>query len=513
MRLLLVDDETYTRQGILGDISWDALGIDCVIEAKNGQEAFELALDEPIDILLTDVRMPVMNGIDLAYKIQALYSDCRIVFMSGYSDKAYLKAAIELNAVRYIEKPLDMEELYAALQKSIRLLEKERQQISFVTSSISIVHNTLCQELTKRHPEPQLLFQLLQEHYPTFPLQDTKYQTILIKKISSAGPIGAYLPISALQQALSSFGNPSIYGYKDEDYILIHLAKKTITTMVEAYQLRENLEKQLMAATDFVMLIGNVVGTLFELVDSYESAVIHSTQLFMHPNKKVIFHTLTHYKPYVFDELIFTQFKHAISQRDFDTSKEMITRICYELRHQETLLEVQIKSYFYHFLLIIYNNLYTDSALPLDESRTFFSIHSLDQLELYLLDTITSAIGNDTNFGSKLSPSCQAIVDSIHQNFKDSDLSLATISDSVHLSLSHMCVLFKKETDTTVNQYMTQYRIRQSLPLLLEDDAKLHFVAFQVGFKDGNYFAKLFKKIMGITPTTYRETILNAKMD
>jgi len=513
MRLLLVDDESYTRQGILGDISWDSLGITSVIEAKNGQEAFELALEQPVDILLTDVRMPIMNGIDLAYKLQTLYSDCRIIFMSGYSDKAYLKAAIELNAVRYIEKPLDIEELYAALQKSIRLLEKERQQQSFVTSSISLVHNTLCQELTKHHLEPQLLFQLIQEHYPTFPQHAKQYQTLLIKKITGDRPFASYLPLNALEKAINALGLPTIMGYKDEDYILVHLAIKPILTMVEAYSLREKLEEHMLLPTEFVLLVGTTVTSLLDLAQSYENAVIHSTQLFIQPNQKVIFHTTSHYKPYVFDELVYTQFKHALSQHDFSMAKDIILGITYELRHQETLLEDQIKSYFYHFLLIIYNNLLTEDSLPLDESRKFFLLSNLDQLETYLIEKITLATQSKSTFGSSLSPSCQSIIDSIHQNYKDSDLSLTTISDSVHLSLSHMCVLFKKETDITVNQYITQYRIRQSLSLLLEDDAKLHFVAFHVGFKDGNYYAKLFKKIMGITPTAYRETILHAKLD
>lgn len=513
MRLLLVDDEVYTREGIQRDIDWDSLGINEVLEAKNGQEAFELALEAPIDILLTDVRMPIMNGIDLAYKIQSLYVDCRIVFMSGYSDKEYLKAAIELNAVRYIEKPLDLDELYAALQKSIRLLEKERQQQSYLTSSISIVHNTLCQELTKRHPEPQILFQLLQEHYPDFPVNTTQYQTLLIKKISGAGPFGAYLPFESLKEIMADYPGPSIFGYKDEDYILVHLAQKPIKTMVEAFDLREKIEKRLISSTEFVFLLGTVVSNLLDLADSYENAVIHSTQLFIQPNQRVIFHTTNHYKPYVFDELLFTQFKHALSQYELDIAKEIIRKLTYELKHQETLLEDQIKSYFYHFLLLIYSNLFPEGPMPLDISRKFFSFHRLDELEIFLLELLDQNSNSDSAFSAQLSPSCQNIVEVIHQNFKDSDLSLAAISEEVHLSLSHMCVLFKKETNTTVNQYMTHYRIRQSLSLLLEEDAKLHYIAYQVGFKDGNYFAKLFKKIMGVTPTAYRETVLHAKMD
>jgi two-component system, response regulator YesN len=513
MRLLLVDDEIYTRQGILGDIAWDTLGITSVLEAKNGQEAFDLAIEHPIDLLLTDVRMPIMNGIELAYKVQALYSDCRIVFMSGYSDKAYLKAAIELNAVRYIEKPLDISELYTALQKSIRLLEKDRQNQTIVTSSISMINNTLCQELTKRHPELHLLHQLIREHYPSFPMQASKYQTLIIKKVSSDAPISENLPPAALLSAMTLFDHPTIYGYKEENYIVIHLAAHAIETMVEAFLFRDLLSSHIKSPMEFVILVGTLVDKLSDLAESYENAVIHSTQLFIRPNQKVIFHTPSLNKPYQLDELIFSQFKHALQNNDLVLAKEILSRLTFTLKHQETILEDQIKSYYYHFLLIIHTYLIKDKFIPLDESKDFFSIQNLDQLEAFILAKVDSAANSVAILGTVISSSCQSIADVIHQNYKDSELSLTTISDSVHLSLSHMCVLFKKETDITVNQYLTHYRIQQSLPYLLEADVKLHYVAYQVGFKDGNYYAKLFKKFMGITPIAYREMILNAKMD
>ena len=108
-RLLLADDETATREGILEAINWRELGIGEVQSAKNGIAALEIAAEFVPDILLTDIKMPRMNGIDLAYKIRELNPDCSILIMSGYSEVDYLKSAIHLSAVNFVDKPVEIE--------------------------------------------------------------------------------------------------------------------------------------------------------------------------------------------------------------------------------------------------------------------------------------------------------------------------------------------------------------------------------------------------------------------
>ena len=101
MKLLIVDDEILTRTGLISSISWANLGIDEVYEAADGIEGLKTAEKYRPEIILSDVRMPRMNGIDMLYKIRESAPDTVFIFMSGYSDKEYLKAAIKLRAVNY----------------------------------------------------------------------------------------------------------------------------------------------------------------------------------------------------------------------------------------------------------------------------------------------------------------------------------------------------------------------------------------------------------------------------
>ena len=105
MKLLLVDDEPYTREGILSIIAFDKLGIDEVFSAEDGLSGLAMAKEYQPDIILTDVRMPHLDGISMSYQIREFLPGCCIIFMSGFAEKDYLKSAIKLSAINYIEKP------------------------------------------------------------------------------------------------------------------------------------------------------------------------------------------------------------------------------------------------------------------------------------------------------------------------------------------------------------------------------------------------------------------------
>ena len=118
MKLLFVEDEFYTRNGILQSIDWAGLGIDQVECASNGREGLEKLSLCP-DILLTDIRMPYVTGLDIARELKQNDPDAEVIIMSSYSDKEYLFTAISLSVVSYIEKPVQLPELTQALTQAV----------------------------------------------------------------------------------------------------------------------------------------------------------------------------------------------------------------------------------------------------------------------------------------------------------------------------------------------------------------------------------------------------------
>lgn len=130
MRLLLVEDEQFTRDGILSIIPWEELGIDQIETAQDGEEGYEKAVSFCPEIILTDVKMPRMDGVSMSFRIRDALPFCCIIFMSGYADKEYLKSAIQLSALNYIEKPFSPEELHSTLKIAVQKCKKHQEQLS-----------------------------------------------------------------------------------------------------------------------------------------------------------------------------------------------------------------------------------------------------------------------------------------------------------------------------------------------------------------------------------------------
>lgn len=117
MKLLIVDDEPLVRNGLLYGFNWRRINVDAIGAACNGLEAMEKIEQDRPDIVLTDIRMPGMDGLELAARLKDSFPDIKVVFLTGYSDFEYAKSAIELQAFNYILKPVEEDELFNIIDK------------------------------------------------------------------------------------------------------------------------------------------------------------------------------------------------------------------------------------------------------------------------------------------------------------------------------------------------------------------------------------------------------------
>ena len=129
MKLLIVDDEELTRIGLINSIDWESLGIFTLFQAEDGVSGLRIAREVRPEIVLCDVRMPRMNGIELVERLEKLLPNSAFIFMSGYSDKEYLKAAIRLKAINYVEKPLDSAEVAATIKEAYHCVRQNMKTV------------------------------------------------------------------------------------------------------------------------------------------------------------------------------------------------------------------------------------------------------------------------------------------------------------------------------------------------------------------------------------------------
>ncbi len=526
MKLLLVDDETYTREGIAEDINWEILGISEVVQASNGVKAFEIAKNFLPDILLTDVRMPQMTGIDLAYNIQNILPDCSIIFMSGFSDKDYLKAAIDLKAVNYVEKPLDLDELSSTIQKAVELCKNLSKTKRHFLNSTPILKNDLALKLIKPSNDNDSIITMLNDFYPMIN-KDFNFHTIIFKLInedsllSSNANIKDVLNFYEMETFLNKLNINCMFGFRDKNYLIAHISYSMSNIHSLNNELLETIfqvvNKSVSVPNSIYMAVGQKVSEIFDVHISYNTAVIALQKIFFRPTRKILIYSNRLSNAYIFDEKIVKEFSEYILQGNKEKAIFVVKKLSADLRTYDGTLDKTIRDFYFKFLLelIIINDASHQDYIADRENvdmlwDTVSNFIFLDKIEDFVIQKIEDYFKqfyklNATNFTSN------DIVRYIHTNYADPELSLRKISEVTFLSAPYICVIFKKETGKTLVQYITEFRVEKSIELLKNKLLKVNDIADRVGFNDGNYYAKAFKKVMGLSPTDYREKYFYAQ--
>lgn len=204
MKLLIVDDEELTRTGLISSIDWDSLGITEVLQADDGVNGLEMARLYKPEIILCDVRMPRMTGIAMLERLEKFLPDSIPIFMSGYSDKEYLKAAIKLKAINYIEKPLHPEEVQAAVLEAQTLYKQKLRSHRGEAIHSQEIATRLAQQLTLPPSDNNKIADLcLELGQPELLENGMNFTSVIVKLNESVEASGIFL--EDLQNDISCF--------------------------------------------------------------------------------------------------------------------------------------------------------------------------------------------------------------------------------------------------------------------------------------------------------------------
>lgn len=528
LKLIIVDDEKNTRESLKQYIQWSELGIDVVETAKNGHQALELAKQMRPDILLTDVRMPKMDGIELATNISKLYPECKIIFLSGFSDKEYLKAALNLKAVSYIEKPINEEEIKkivgnaAALSQKETKIKAETEKLkNNLTESLPLIKQKLVLELIKEDSDFSKLYVKLQDIIENVSTESS--YTILTMLINWQSNIEVNQRHS-IQDDIMNILNQDSFTHTSSVLGGIDQAGNIVVAVItNNKESEENVHLIIKQYFDQILNISNgsfnitlgagvMVNSISKVPVSYKTSVLASSKQFYHGTDRIFYYSYDMEKPrFEVDKTIYNDLKNYLKTDDIKSASSLIKKLAEDARSFSSLHISSIKCIYFNLLLVILEvardrgmiDYYNESEKDYIWSEIDVSI-TLSQLSDNLLSKLKSTFGNMSDRNEK-SRKANEIIKYIRERFSDKDLSIQSIANHAYLSQTYLCAYFKKTTGKTINEFITEVRIEKAKELLRDAHIKLYEITDTIGYTDVNYFSTIFKKHTGYTPSEFRE--------
>ena len=515
MKLLIVDDEKLTREGILKNLPLNKLGIHETFQADDGVHGLKIALDEKPDLILTDVRMPRMSGVEMAEEVLKALPNTIILFMSAYSDKEYLKAAIKLKAVSYVDKPLDMEELTEALQEGIRQYRSVYASLTAKWMHEDNLRAQLAQMLTENEDLEQAVTLACQLKPP---ISESAYFTAFI--LESLTPVSELSSdaITAVRREFWSYlvskGFHALDFVKTDRFIICFLCsdekpdKKLLTACAQ------NLMEHFASLSSFYLAMGPVVSGLKKAIVSFEAArELLKGSFFYDPNSLLTETEKESSSQPVTDILL--DLSIALTDKKEKAALDAADRFYQSVCSSHSISSSQVKDLYFKYLvkldeISLSNHISLWQREGLESESIWESINACPALKIlqqFFCEKIKLYFDR-LNSETDENPVVFQIKEYLHQNYAVPSLSVPDISEHVHLSPTYVCTLFKNETGQTLNQYLTDYRIKMSKQFLSDPLYKITDISAKVGYSDGNYYSKAFRKIVGLSPSEYREKML-----
>jgi two-component system, response regulator YesN len=505
-KVLLVDDEPMIREGLRTIIDWEACGFAVAGDAANGRDA--LAKHEQLapDLIVIDIRMPVMDGLQAIKEIRKLDSKCHFLILSGYADFSYAKQAISQGVNSYILKPIDEDELTEELSRIRGLLDKASELYKENAQDTAIRLESAIQALLLGIDQDGAVLE--HELKPLPGGQRNLYQIVLIELDSQGGrdPGRSSRIKKRWMEAFEREGLGAVFSM--EPYVGL-LLKADVGQPVFRKELTRKLLEYAAEPIQFTAAAGKAVRAVEGLPKSFAGAAkllqcsFHLSGQLVHTEQTVPLAELAEGRqPNL--EAMADQLYYAMDVG----SKTLVDKVLREAGEQVIgfdASEAYIKRSYAHMLTYALNKLCVahpeasiTNAMPLI-SEIYDQPRFQDMIRLIRirLDDLVECLCNASN-----EPVMKQVIDFIQRNYKE-NLKLETLAELFMYNSGYLGKLFKQHTGETFNTYLDKVRIRRAIELLGEGKRVRH-VSELVGYANVDYFHSKFKKYVGVSPSSFK---------
>lgn len=502
-KVMIADDEPFIIEGLYDALDWSAYELEIVGTAENGQAALHLLGNKEIHILITDISMPVMNGLALIRQARRMNPNLHVIILSGYNDFDYLKEGMQLGIENYLLKPINLQELKATLEAIIEKLDKRQNEHShWQEEDKSVLRDNIVNRWLNKEIESIELYE--RAEVLGIDLWQNYYQVLLISTESEPA-LSRRKQLQLLERG--QWGIP----FHDRDGIagLVLLMESKDDGVERLDGLRSEILKTI-PDTTFHVALGDVVESEGQAWLSYAQAKKAMEFIIIHPERELLYYrelsieklseeTEVSFEWGEYGKLLAAKDKEALYElMDHDFARIAKVRGVSPGMIQSAALEmlIQLKMELNHIKK-------TELPKLIQEDMVQRIIHA-DSLQVVtevikeMTEKVIETLENDMK-----SPVIQKILKRIDHNCAE-ELSLKSLSSEYNIHPVYLGRLFQKEVNETFSEYLNRSRIEQAKTLLSESNLKVNEIARRVGYWEMGYFYKQFKKYVGISPKEYQ---------
>ncbi len=505
-RILIVDDEKDERSVIRFLLKKFNFELE-IVEAANGKEALEELMRSPADILLTDVKMPFVDGMELATKAREHYDDMEIIFFSGHDDFSFVKKALTLRADNYILKPVKPEEFKQTMTEVMRNIRKHKDEQEKKEANQQFIKKHILYRLLNQTP-----VEVLQNEYPflNFDFLNDYHRMILVHSDT------AFLD--------RLFEEENEYFYElirkvtlDSKYDVINLnpfqivllfkdnPDSFITYKQAAKQIQQKIQETY--GISCVLSVSNHMNSPVQMAQTYGELEGYLKDRFFYSDVFIypLDTPLTDSQEYKEDEYLLEEIERALQQADTVELEKKISLIIQKYDKSTKTSQGYLRFLFARVLQLFFQTMpeYSKDSMNryIELIYSYKHFYDIKQTLLEVQREVIKRLEEEKNSPKHVIDVVkQYIIENIEQ-----DLGLDMLAEIVYLTPGYLSDKFKQETGSGINKYIKQVRMNKAEELLSNTNMKVNNISKAIGYKNDSYFIRIFREHFGVSPKKYRD--------
>lgn len=513
-RLLIVDDEQAICEGLKEVLPWEEYGIEICGFASDGGEALtKIEMLKP-QIVMTDIRMPHMDGLALLEEIKNRGLNCRVIVLSGFHDYDLVRKAMKLGAVDYILKPSDREELAQVISELIDNMENEVLEQFQGRETLEIVRNNILNRLIRNKITPTEVRN--KDKILKMELNGPDFQVLTAIMVNDAEEeswklFQAYTELSEILKNLRE----AIVFLGTNNRIHLILQNKPLDSFLRSEIRKWQIRVKENADTELVVGVGNQVNSLRNVSQSYRNSLKALEYRFVLGDERILYY-----------EDIELSFKNARDFTGIDTEKVKewmacgrVDKVCKqisdfyrEVSEKQIVVSADVmRNVGIDVVMTAFEWMQKANPQNLEFTREkeqvlkkIWMAQHINELEESVLNCLHWCEETVKEEKNQYSPLVSEALKLLTENFRNPDLSLQYMADKLKVNTAYLGRVFKKETGDSFTEYLNRIRVKDAVRLLQTTNYKGAKISELVGFSNYNYFYIVFKKILGKRPMEIR---------